>query len=480
MKRPFPGYNAGALAVVASTGLSVLAGFAALWCLNQILTKDMFGAYSVAVNAVFLSAIVATMGLDRAILLRIAGTGGSSGVLRGSGLFWRAAIAVGVASVLVALLLVVVAGPLVRAGALPDLAFWLPALALAVLPCALSLLVQGWLQANHQTAPAMILPGLSDIARAGCIGVAFLFATGAEGIAVSVMLGASLPLLVVAAWLCPRPQRRLPRRLTGSDFRNGALFAFQNLTIAGMRYLDVLLLGLLTTGAITADYTIAGRLAGAIDLGRMALKPTFTPRVRRHLRDRAEAALGEEYHALRLGGTVFALVGSGILSMLALPLLGLFGPYESACAPLLVLAAVHVMNAGTGMHSSVLSMSGEVAWSAAIRVLSLAALVLLILWLAPRYGALGAALAMLAVQAGVNLLSLLVLWHRRRFFGMTWWAASSMSMAVGALLAGAAGALSPQVVGGALLLLALAAWLAERPARRALLHLLYRSKEPAE
>jgi O-antigen/teichoic acid export membrane protein len=463
--------------MVLNSALAAMSGLAALWFLTRMLTKEMFGAYSVAMSAVFLAAILATMGLERAMLLRIAGLGGPPGVLRGTGLLVRAGVAVAVMACLIAALLTAGAGPLVQAGAMTDLALWLPALAVAVVPLALTGLAQGWFQANHQAPAAVILPGLSDIARAGFIGLAYALAGGVAGVKLAVVAGSMLPLAVAAVWAMRAPRRRAPRRLLRGDFRNGAFFMLQNLTVTGMRYVDLLVLGLLASGSVTADYAVAARLAAATDLGRSALKPTFTPRVRRHLRNGDPGRLAREYHALRLGGLAFSLLAAAAFAAAGKPLLGLFGPFESAYGPLLLLVAVHVMSAGTGMHSSYLSMSGEVVWSAAIRMGSLVALVLLILALAPAYGALGAAFAMFAVQAGVNLLSVLLLWRIRRFVAVPLIPAVLLTAAVVLLVAGAMGGVAPPLVGAGLMVLAAMSVLAERSARRDLIQLFRKSKD---
>lgn len=476
MNAQTPGYSLGAAAMLLNRVLAAFSGLAALWVLSRMLSKDMLGAYSVAMSAVFLAAILATMGLERALLLRIAGLGGPHGVLRGTGLLAKAGGAIAAMACLVAALLAAGAGPLVQAGAMAELAIWLPALAVAVIPLALTGLVQGWFQANHLAPAAVILPGLSDIARAGFIGLAFALSGGIAGVQMAVVAGSTLPLLVAVAWALRAPRRRSPRRLQRGDFGNGAFFVLQNLTVSGIRYVDILVLGLVTSGSVTADYAVAARLAAATDLGRIALKPTFTPRVRRHLRNADPDRLAAEFHALRLGGLVTALLVAACLAAAGPWLLGLFGPYGSAYPPMMVLIAGYVVAAGTGMHSSYLTMSGEVRWSTLIRLGSLAALVPLLALLGPAYGALGAACAMLAVQAGVDAVSVRLLWRRRGFMAVRPVSVAMLATAVALLVTAAAGVVSPALAGLGLTATAVAAVLAERGAARGFINLLRQTK----
>jgi O-antigen/teichoic acid export membrane protein len=461
MPDPTPVYRAGMSSVVLGAAASAAAGIASLWLLNRLLGKDDFGGYAFAMNAVFLFAIVATLGLDRAVLLRVAGLAGPRGPLRGTAMARQAATAVSLASLGVILLF------LLASAAIPSASgFWMGALAVVILPVALTGLLRAWLQANHRTPEAAILSAIADVARAALLGLAFLMAAGRDGVIAAVILGACTPLAVTALRVRSSERRRLPKGLSRSDVAAGILLMLQNLSVAGMRYIDLFLLGLLTTGAITADYAVAGRLAAMADLGRLSLKSTFTPRVRRHLRDGDREAIAREFHALRLAAFAFAMLVAAVFAVFGLPILEFFGPYASAYGPLLLLAAVAVLAAGTGMHSSYLVMSGEVAWSAGLRVGSLACLAVAIAMAAPRHGALGAAFAMLAVQGVVNVLAVMLLRRRAGFAAVRPAAAALVALSVAALSLGALGLLHPLAVGAALLGVTALALALEREAWR--------------
>ena len=469
-------YLAGISAVAASTVASAAAGFASLWFLTQVLSKDLFGAYTFSMSVVMLLAIVGTMGLDRVLLLRVAALPTEAGVLRGSALARRVLAFGGAAALTLAVLLWLFADRVVAAGAPPEAHFWLRALAAAIVPVTLAWLAQAWFQANHRVSEATVLPGLVDLARAVLIGTVFMAGGGAAGVAAAVIAAACLPVAVLA-WKSRIARRESePHRIAGEDFRLGVYFVLQNLSNQGLRYFDLVLVGLVTTAVITADYAVAARLAVLCDMGRLALKPTFTPRARRYLGSGASEGLAREYHLLRLGGLVFALAGSAGFVLFGEWLLSIFGPYASCYQPMLVLCAAYVVGAGAGMHSSYLAMSGEVRTSATIRLLSLALFVAALVVLAPRHGALGAAFAMLAAQVMANGVSLAMLRRRTGFVGVPVSAAVVAGLSVLALCSGGLGMVAGAWLAVILIGLASVAAAVEHQTRR--VDLLCRRKGP--
>jgi O-antigen/teichoic acid export membrane protein len=471
-ERP-PAYAAGVAAVVARTAAGALAGFVSLWLLSRILSKPDFGAYAVAMNVVLLLAIVATLGLDRVLLVRIAALAPRRGVLKGGGLALRVGGVCAVAGLAVAAALWALAGRAAAWGAAPEAGFWLAALAPAVVPLALTTVLQAWFMANHRVPEAVVMPSITDIGRAALLACVLAAGAGPAAVAAAAVVAACLPAAMVLAGRAT-PRRRAPRRLRWADLRAGALYMVQTLANTGTRYVDLLVLGFAAAATVAADYAVAARLAALCEMGRLSLKPTFTPRVRRQLHVEDHATLGREFHALRLGGFVFAAVAAGGFAALGRPILALFGAYGSAYEPLLVLTAAHVLTAGAGMHASYLAMSGELRWSAAIRVAALAVLVAGIAAAAPRLGALGAALAFLAAQAFANLASLVLLRLRSGFVAVPALPAVLVALAVAVPVAAALGVLSPAASGLSLGGLAGAAVTAERPVWRDLRGLLRR------
>lgn len=261
--------------MAASQAASLVAGIASLWLLARILSKEMFGGYAFAVAVIALLSYVATLGLDRSLLLRIARHRISLGQLRGAGLAARATLIACAAGGVLALGLSLGAAPLVRLGALPEAGFWLPALALAILPMAATTMLQAWFQANHRVPASAAAPGLADLLRSLLFAVVLASGLGAAGVAGAVTIAAAAPaaMLLGLAW---GRARAAPRRFAKGDFVKGWQFLTLRLSTQGVRQVDLVMMGLLATGGATAEYAIAARIAILADYGRAALKPSFS------------------------------------------------------------------------------------------------------------------------------------------------------------------------------------------------------------
>lgn len=433
-------YLLGAAAVAASQAASLVAGIASLWLLARILSKEMFGGYAFAVAVIALLSYVATLGLDRSLLLRIARHRISPGQLRGGGLAARATLIACAAGGVLALGLSLGAAPLVRLGALPEAGFWLPALALAILPMAATTMLQAWFQANHRVPASAAAPGLADLLRSLLFAVVLASGLGAAGVAGAVTIAAAAPaaMLLGLAW---GRARAAPRRFAKGDFVKGWQFLTLRLSTQGVRQVDLVMMGLLATGGATAEYAIAARIAILADYGRAALKPSFSPRARRWLASGDLAAAFREFDHARHAGLAAALAVAAAFVLLGQPLLGLFGSFEAAYPLLLLLAAGYLVNAGFGMHASYLAMSGEVGWSALLRIGALGLLVALNLVLIPRYGAIGAAAAALVTQVLVNVVGAALAY---RLVGLR-----AVDLPLVLIIAAAAGGMAVAAFGGA-------------------------------
>ncbi|MBA3688936.1 MAG: polysaccharide biosynthesis protein [Chloroflexi bacterium] len=87
--------------------------------------------------------------------------------------------------------------------------------------------------------------------------------------------------------------------------------------------------------------------------------------------------------------------------------LALFGPeFRSGALPLGILAAANLLNAGTGMSGAVLDMTGHTALKLLNATVSVVLGIALNVILVPSLGLMGAAIAALALTAGVNILPL--------------------------------------------------------------------------
>ena len=395
------GYLLGAAAVATSHTAGAVAGFFSLWLLARILSKEMLGGYAFASAVVALVSLIATLGLDRSLLLRIAPLPERSDCLHGGGLAARVTILTALAGSLLALGLALSAAPFVSHGALPEAEFWFPALSVAVVPMVTTMMLQVWYQANHRVPISAAMPGIADLLRSLLFAVVFVTGLGALGVAAAATLAAAAPavILIYHAW---RRTRASPRHFGHGDLASGLQFLVLRLSNQGMRHIDLLMMGLLATGAGTAEYAVAARLASVTDYGRAALIQSFSPRVRRWLSSGGFTAAFREYDNVRCVSLAVALSVSAGFVLIGRPLLQLLGHFEAAYTPLLLLAASYIVTAGFGMHSSYLAMAEEVGWSALMRVVALAIFVGLNLALIPHFGAAGAALATFTTQGFIN------------------------------------------------------------------------------
>jgi O-antigen/teichoic acid export membrane protein len=168
------------------------------------------------------------------------------------------------------------------------------------------------------------------------------------------------------------------------------------------QYAEVILLGFLVAPAAAATYFIAARLANIFAMISSGLiTSTVTQISTLHF---AGETAGLQHVLRSVMTVVFVLVTPLFLLLVvaAAPILSIFGPsYVTGYVPLVTLATASFIITLTGPASGILMMTGgENLWSR-IAILSLALRVVLMLYLAPRYGASGAAFGWAIVNAPV-------------------------------------------------------------------------------
>ncbi|WP_158815568.1 lipopolysaccharide biosynthesis protein [Methylocapsa sp. S129] len=175
------------------------------------------------------------------------------------------------------------------------------------------------------------------------------------------------------------------------------------------QYAEVILLGFLVAPAAAATYFIAARIANIFAMISSGLNTyTVTQVSTLHFAGEIEGL----QHVLRSVMTVVFVLVTPLFILLVIaasPILSIFGPsYVAGYVPLVVLASASFIVTLSGPASGILMVTGgERLWSR-IAILSLMLRVLLMLYLAPRYGASGAAFGWAIVNApvaiGVSLL----------------------------------------------------------------------------
>jgi len=168
------------------------------------------------------------------------------------------------------------------------------------------------------------------------------------------------------------------------------------------QYAEVILLGFLVAPAAAATYFIAARIANIFSMISSGLN-TYTITKIGNLYFSGETE--DLQHVLRSVMKVVCALVTPIaifLIIMASPILSIFGPsYQAGYFSLVVLASASFIITLCGPSSGVLLVTGgERLWSR-IAILSLILRVLLMIYLAPRYGAAGAALGWAIVNAPV-------------------------------------------------------------------------------
>jgi O-antigen/teichoic acid export membrane protein len=402
--------GAGLLAKIAS----ISAGLASLWLVNQILEKEEFGAYSFTIAVLGLLSILAAAGLDQAVLYRLSRIQGEPGRLAGGAeVTWvlRIVLLTGIGTAVLAALGAVA---LARESDLPGLESWFLTLSIIVPLAAVGSVYAAWHQAQKKVHVSLVIPRLNEVSLAALFLLAWLVAPTPSGVAFAAVTAAAVPMV---AWLVvvPRNAYKPPRRLPQGDSTYGMKMTLTIAADRGVRRVDLLMVGVLATATLAADYALAARLVALTTLGSELLGAVLTPRMGRYLESGDHDGLAAEYDltrslALALGlGVAVLFVGFGK------QLLAVFGDFAEAWPVLLILCAAFLVKIGFGSNGRYLNMSGRASWNLFATILLLLTMSALNLILIPSYGATGAALGTLASFAAINTLQSALIWWKDRF-----------------------------------------------------------------
>lgn len=363
---------------------------ASLWFATQLLGKEAYGVFQVVLSLVLIVALPATLGLDMAVLYRLARTPGPVSALVGGGVV-RVSLLISLAVGLgFAVLLFAAAGWLERAFELAGFAPMLRLLAWTVPALAMASVFESWYRARQRMVPSILIPVLINLFRAILFGLAFLFAAGPGGVLWGEVAAA---MLTLAVWfvLAPRSLYSDRGKPSRAEFGYGAKMVASKLASDSVRRLDLIMVGALSTGLEAADYSVAARLVAVVELARQLLSHAFTPRIGGHLGRGDRAALDREYAAVRAPAFAAALFAAAGLTLFGVELLALFGDFTSGYAPMLILAVGLLADTAFGQNSALLKMAGHAGWMLATRLSTLILIVFLNLLLIPPFGATGAA-----------------------------------------------------------------------------------------
>lgn len=419
-----PAYLSGASSVLLTRVFSLVASALALWLLSGMLSAAQFAGYTAAMSAVLLLGLGAGFGIERALLMAIAGREADGAALLGARMMRRIALVVVATGCAIGLAAVAVWSVWPALSADVPVAEWLARLWPIVPASALTLALVTWYQANHIFGLPQMLWGLADVTRCAGFAAVFALGLGAPWVAVSALVAAALPIAVLT-WTARGLTDPEPRELRLRDVRDGLQFFVIRFSAMAFIHLDVLVLSLFAPGPVVAQYVIASRLAAVLETGHQVFTPAYAARTRRHLDADDPSAALREYGIARTLGFFLTLPVIALFFATGPHLLALFGEFGTAFSPFAALLAGHLLNVGFGNHAIHLSMTRDLPFAAANRAFGLVLFLVLLLAMTPDNLGMGAATAFFVALAVYNWIGVALMKLRQGV-----WIAGAVPMAV--------------------------------------------------
>jgi O-antigen/teichoic acid export membrane protein len=216
---------------------------------------------------------------------------------------------------------------------------------------------------------------------------------------------------LAAAILAARALRRLVGRTdVRPTYRPAEVLGFSvitwtaSLATTGLIWADTILLGVLLKSDDVGLYTVATRVVILASFVMLPINAAFAPRIADLYQRRRTDTLARTYKFATTWIVRLSLPGFMILILFPREVLSVFGPaFSAAAAVTIVLAVGKAIDAATGPCAMMLNMSGRPALNMVDNVAALALNIGLNLWLIPRYGILGSAIAWAVALVVVNL-----------------------------------------------------------------------------
>ncbi len=229
---------------------------------------------------------------------------------------------------------------------------------------------------------------------------------GREAFFLAAAAGMLLGTGIETAALCrgfPASVARAPARTRAADWlaRAGSMWVSASIEAAA-QYAEVLLLGLLVSPAAAGGYFVAARIANIFAMLATGLH-TYTVSYAANLYFNGK--IGQLQSILRSVMSVALAMATPLLLLVVFDgakILGLFGPhYAAETGTLLLLSGASYVATVSGPSSAILQITGHEKLYSRVIACALVARVALLIWLVPRYGAFGAAIAWAGVNAPV-------------------------------------------------------------------------------
>lgn len=433
--------------------LEIVAGLFSVWFAAQILGKEGYGVFALSLTVVELLTLLGSGGLTGLVVYRASRATAEPGELDAADLAGAAlglGLLVGGAA---AGALWLGADILAAACAKPDVSFWLGALAWLV-PIGVARNVYASWHRARQRIPQAVFWGLAFPRLATTLALGAVWAAIPTRSAVAAaFVGA--PLCVLIPWFLCRPLR--PSLLRGGldawDIRYALRTSLTALLQRGVTQGDILLLGVLSTSAVTGQYAVASRIASLASTVFGLFLPTFAARVGYLLSRQRRAELEDEYDQTRALALLGALLAGAAIAVLGREVLGWFGDFEAGAPVMLILTAAWLGQASFGMNRAYLSVAGYSGWTLGVTSLLVGVNLILDALMIPRWGGEGAAVASLVAIVGTRALTSVAIWRLERFRTYGAGVAVQAVLGAGLLLLAAARAIAPPTAGLGLLLL---------------------------
>jgi len=397
--------GAAAAFVLKVVGVGLAFGFSVL--LARLVGAEGAGVYFLALAVTTFATIIGLMGLNIAALRFAAASAsvGDWGAVKG---VYRKGVMLGTASSVAAVLVMFAVAPLLAERLLskPELTGALRWMSLAVLPMVLLILHADMLRGLKRVRDSQLIQGVS-VPALSLVGLCVLgHRWGVSGAIWAYTVAAWVTALAgYCMWRVATPHLRD----AAGDFETRLLLHssvplfWVALTNQLMNRTAIFILGIWRSSADVGIFGAAARTAMLTGYILSALNFVAAPKFAALYKQGDLESLGS---TARSSARLMALLAGPILLLYILvpgKVMGLFGPqFTAGAAALVVLALGQFVNALTGPVSYLLMMSGNERTVRNIVAISAAANVLLNIYLVPRYGILGAAIATAVSLAAQN------------------------------------------------------------------------------
>lgn len=391
-------YYSGVAVSLASRLLSIAASFAVIWAFN-LLGREAYGVYAFAGSLVAIVIVLSCFGLDQLVLFRQSQDRAKPlpGLLGASlGRVARVSVAVCILYLLFGYVRTQYLEPSAHFPVFLALALTIPAMAGTQVYTA-------WHQAFQHFRKALLVPRITDVLRLLFLIPLGLLLPNIESFLLVIVVSAWVPLLVYRMDIGALPAGTAAIETADKNYARRMVLV--RLIGSGVDNLAIILVGLMTTSALTAAFALGARIASFALLGNQLLAQVTLPRIGARLGQSDLAGMMSEFDRHRWISLLVALGVTSVLLLFGPGIVGLFGNYTDALPVLYALLSANIVASGFGPVGNALKMGGHAsALLTSVWVFIILLLVTNLVFI-PFFGIVGAAFATLASVFMVNLLN---------------------------------------------------------------------------